>query len=134
MKYLLLASALCLAGCASHQFAQPSGAWKTRTGQLQYKEGSRAIIGELALSTNGDHAKLEFSKGPGLVLMSMQRDATHARFEGPLSRLAHTVKLPASPDSRHAAWLNVVELAKTKSVFGTEAGGAKLSVQLPSAR
>jgi hypothetical protein len=134
MKYLLLSAALCLAGCAHHQFAAPSEKWTTHTGQLLYKEGDRSIVGELALSTSGPNAKLEFTKGPGLALMRLQRDATHARFEGPLARLGHTITLPAKAGSRDAAWIEITNRAARESRFRVNSGGAQLSVQLAPSR
>jgi hypothetical protein len=134
MKYLLLVFALCFAGCAKHQFAQPDGKWTTRTGQLLYRESDRSIIGELALSTSGQHAKLEFTKGPGLSLMRVERDATHARFEGPLARLPHTISLSGKPSGRDAGWLEITDRAAKESRFNVAAGGAQFSVQLAPAR
>jgi hypothetical protein len=115
MKFLPLAFAACLAGCASHQFAAPDATWSTRTGQLHYREGSHSLIGEVALSTKGSNALLEFTKGPGLSLMRVQRDATHARFDGPLARLGHTITLTSTPSGRDAAWLEVVGRASGAS-------------------
>jgi hypothetical protein len=133
MKNLLFAAALAalgFAGCASHQFAQPSGTWTTRTGQLLYREGGRSIVGELSLSRSGQSAQLEFTKGPGLSLLRVQRDATHARFDGPLARLSHTVALNPPPQGRDAAWLAVMERGMRESQFTVTGGEAKLSVQL----
>jgi hypothetical protein len=134
MRYLLPVLALCLAGCATHQFADPKGNWKTRSGQLLYHEGTRSFVGELTVSSLGPDARLEFSKGPGLALMRVQRDATHARFEGPLARLPHTTSLPASKDSRDAGWLSVLDRSVKESKFEVTSGGAQLSVQLAPGR
>ncbi len=133
MRNLLLVFALCFAGCATHQFAPPSGQWKTRSGQLLYKEGDRSIVGELNVSSIGKNAKLEFTKGGALSLIRVQRDATHARFEGPLARLGHTVTLPASPGSRDAGWLEILDKSATQQTFSLASGGAQFSVQLAPA-
>jgi len=126
----MLAATLCLAGCATHQFANPQGTAKNRTGQLLYKEGTRSIVGDLTISTRGADQRLEFSKGPGLALMRVQRDATHARFDGPLARLSHTVKLPPSKESRDAGWLAILDRSVKESSFHLSSGGAQFSVQL----
>ncbi len=134
MKYFLPLLALGFAGCVSHQFSQPQGTWKTRTGQLLYREGGRSIVGELTVSTLGKDGRLEFSKGAALALMRIQRDASHARFEGPLARLAHTVSLPASPGSREAGWMTVMDRAATEQSYSVGSGGAQFSVQFSGGR
>jgi hypothetical protein len=134
MRYLLLAFALFLAGCATHQFAKPDEKWSTRTGQLLYREGDRTIIGELVFSTSGEHAKLEFSKGAGLVLMRMERDATRARFEGPLARMTHSISLKSKPSGRDAGWVEITDRAIRESRFQVASGGAQFSVQLAPVR
>jgi hypothetical protein len=134
MRNLLPLLALCLAGCATHDFAQPKGQWQTRSGQLLYREGTRSFVGELTVSSLGPDARLEFSKGPGLALMRVQRDATHAHFEGPLARLAHTISLPPAKDSRDAGWLSVLDRSGKESKFEITSGGAQLSVQLAPGR
>lgn len=133
MKYLLLALAFSLAGCASHQFAEPSGPWKTRTGQLLYKEGSRSLVGELVVSTNGQDARLEFAKGPVLSLMRVKKDATHARFEGPLARLGHTVEV-GKASGRDAGWLSIISRSARENRFSLSSGGADFAVQLSTAK
>lgn len=130
MKPLLLAAICCLAGCATHQFATPQGTAKNRTGQLLYKEGTRSIVGDLTISTRGTDRRLEFSKGPGLALIRVQSDATHARFDGPLARLSHTVKLPPAKDSRDAGWMAILDRSAKESSFNLSSGGAQFSVQL----
>ncbi len=85
--------ALCaslLASCATtsnHQFATPTDAWKTRTGQLAYRSAKTSLISEVLLrsSREGD-VELTFTKGPGLTLMTVRQDAQFASAEGPLAR------------------------------------------------
>jgi hypothetical protein len=133
MKILLLFFALCSAGCVTHQFAQPDAKWTTRSGQLLYREGDRSIVGDLALSTNGRNLRLEFSKA-GMALLRLERDGTHARFDGPLARLAHTISLPAKSGSRDAGWLEVADRAARESQFKVTAEGAQFSVQIAPGR
>src|SRR5947207_13172339 len=84
---LILAIALCLGGCATHQFAQPSHAWIARNGQLQYRGPKTSLIGEVLVrySTRGDF-ELTFTKGPGVPLLTVRQDEQFVRVSGPLAR------------------------------------------------
>ncbi len=92
LRPLLIAfAALVLASCAtttSHQFATPSAAWKTRSGQLAYRGPQTSLIGEVLVRTSpaGD-MELIFSKAPALTLMTIRQDAQFASAEGPLARI-----------------------------------------------
>jgi len=82
--------ALLLAGCGTtsdHQFAQPAAGWRTRSGQLAYTSPKMSLIGEVLVrsSKNGD-LELQFSKAPGVTLMTIRQDAQFASAEGPLAR------------------------------------------------
>ena len=78
-----------LAGCATmsrHQFAEPTAAWQTRTGQLLYRHASTTVIGDTIVRfTNTGDFELTFSKGPGVTLLSLRRDATFAQVKGALA-------------------------------------------------
>lgn len=102
---LLLAFAITLSSCAIHQFAQPSRAWTTRSGQLSYHGKKRALIGEVLVrfSNRGDF-ELTFTKGPGLTLLSMHTDPQFARVDGPLVGLPWSGPI-AQPPARAAGWL-----------------------------
>lgn len=81
---------LVLASCATtstHQFATPTNAWKTRSGQLAYRGPQMSLIGEVLVrsSREGD-LELIFTKAPGLTLMTIRQDAQFASAEGPLAR------------------------------------------------
>src|SRR4026207_287264 len=84
---LMLVIALCLGGCAIHQFAQPSHAWTARNGQLSYRGPKTSLIGEVLVrySSRGDF-ELTFSKGPGVTLLLVQQDDKFVRVSGPLAR------------------------------------------------
>jgi hypothetical protein len=78
-----------LTGCATlsrHQFADVTN-WRTRRGQLLYRNGKTTLIGEVLVrySRNGDF-ELTFSKGPGLTLLTLREDATFAEAGGPIAR------------------------------------------------
>jgi hypothetical protein len=89
-RFILLFVALGLTSCAtttSHQFATPTGAWKTRSGQLAYRGPQTSLIGEVLVRTSpaGD-MELVFSKAPALTLMTIRQDGQFASAEGPLAR------------------------------------------------
>lgn len=87
---LCLLLALGLTSCATngrHQFAAPSDAWQTRTGQLAYHGPRISLIGEVIARFSKDGTmELTFSKGPGVTLMRIRQDANFASAEGPLAR------------------------------------------------
>ncbi|MBA3963477.1 MAG: hypothetical protein H0X40_16455 [Chthoniobacterales bacterium] len=84
----LLASALCLTSCETVQrFTQPAPDWQTRVGQLQYRGAKTALIGDvLVRSSSAGDFELTFSKGPGIVLLTVRQNAQFVRVSGPLAR------------------------------------------------
>jgi hypothetical protein len=104
---LLLVIALCLGACAIHQFAQPSHAWTARNGQLSYRGPKTSLIGEVLVrySSRGDF-ELTFSKGPGVMLLTMRTDPTFARVQGPLARIPWSGPIQ-QPPARAAGWLGL---------------------------
>jgi hypothetical protein len=102
---LILTIALCLNGCATHQFVQPSHAWTARNGQLSYRGSKMSLIGEVLVrySSRGDF-ELTFSKGPGVMLLTMSTDPTFARVRGPLARIPWSGTI-RQPPARAAGWL-----------------------------
>jgi len=83
-KSLLLITAVCLTSCASvsqHQFADPTGGWQTKTGQLMYRTAKATLIGEaiVRFSNTGDF-ELTVSKGPGITLLFLRQDAGFSQF------------------------------------------------------
>jgi hypothetical protein len=85
----LLAAAILLTSCAttpSHRFPEPSPDWKTRSGQLLYRNAQTTLIGDVVVrfSREGD-LDLVFSKGPGLTLLAIREDASFAQIKGPLA-------------------------------------------------
>ncbi len=82
---------LLLASCAttsSHQFAAPTAAWMTRSGQLAYKSLTVSLIGEVLVRSSKEDGgfELTFTKAPGLALMTIRQDGQFASAEGPLAR------------------------------------------------
>jgi hypothetical protein len=86
---LLLAAIFCLTSCQTlrHQFIQPSPDWQTRVGQLQYRGPKTSLIGDVLVrySSAGDF-DLTFSKGPGVILLTVRQDDKFVRVSGPLAR------------------------------------------------
>ena len=103
----MLFIALCLGACAIHQFAQPSHAWTARNGQLLYRGPKTSLIGEVLVrySSRGDF-ELTFSKGPGVMLLTMRTDPTFARVQGPLARIPWSGPIQ-QPPPRAAGWLGL---------------------------
>lgn len=85
----LAAAALGLAGCqtAQHEFVQAEPGWETRVGQLQYRSPKTSLIGDVLVrySRTGDF-ELTFSKGPGLILLTVRQNEKFVRVSGPLAR------------------------------------------------
>src|ERR1700759_3289964 len=84
-----LLALLLLPGCAltHHIFSEPSTEWASRNGQLLYRNQKTTIIGEvLVRSSKSGEFELTFSKGPGVVLLTLRQDASFAQIKGGLSR------------------------------------------------
>ena len=79
LRAILLAFASCqTTATTSHQFAEPSGGWQTKSGQLAYTDKSTSLIGEVLVRHRkaGDF-ELTFTKAGGITLLSLRQDATH---------------------------------------------------------
>jgi hypothetical protein len=79
-----------LTNCATtspHQFTEPAGGWRVRSGQLLYRAPGTTLIGDVLIrsSKSGDF-ELTFSKGPGVTLLMIRQDASFAEVKGPLAR------------------------------------------------
>ena len=123
----LIALALAaLAGCAIHQFVAPDRDWMTRNGQLSYHGNKRVVIGELLVrwSNRGD-LELTFTKGPGVVLVSVKTDPTFARVQGPLMGLPWSGPIAQAP-MRARGWLalrdELLRNPQTKTIRLAQAG------------
>ncbi len=115
MKLQSAIASICLlvfASCATtshHQFATPTGAWRTRSGQLAYTSPKMSLIGEVLVrsSKEGD-LELIFTKGPGLTLMTIRQDAQFASAEGPFARGRWAGRAESAPD-RLRGWFGLRE-------------------------
>jgi hypothetical protein len=108
-----------------HQFTEPQGGWRVRSGQLRYASPTATLIGEVVVrfSKSGDF-ELTFSKGPGVALIVVRRDATFARVEGPLARGSWSGRIDQAPPQLRS-WIGLRDkvIATKRSlrcVAGTE--------------
>jgi hypothetical protein len=99
-----------LTNCATtsrHQFAEPAGDWRVRSGQLLYRAPETTLIGDVLIrfSKNGDF-ELTFSKGPVASLLSLRQDASFAEVKGPLARSGWSGPIDRAPQQLRG-WLGV---------------------------
>lgn len=102
---------MCFApGCATvteHNFAEPTTAWQTRVGQLQYRSMERTLTGDLLVRFSpGGESYLAFSKGADLMVV--RQDKQFASVQGPLARGGWQGKINAVP-KRYQGWVSLAE-------------------------
>jgi len=102
-RIVLAVLALGLASCAtttkiSHQFAEPTAGWQTKSGQLAYTDAKLSLIGEVLVRySKGGEFELTFTKAGGVTLLSLRQDATFGKVEGPLARRGWSGPLAEAP-------------------------------------
>ncbi|MBA3651172.1 MAG: hypothetical protein H0W66_06775 [Chthoniobacterales bacterium] len=100
---------LALTSCQTlrHQFASPEPDWQSRSGQLQYRGPKTSLIGEVLVrySNKGDF-ELTFSKGPGVILLTIHQDEKFVRVSGPLARGSWSGPPNESP-ARLRGWISL---------------------------
>jgi hypothetical protein len=98
-----------LTSCASHQFSLPAKDWQARSGQLLYRNANTTVVGDVLVrfSKAGDF-ELNFSKGPGVALFTIQQDASFARVQSGLSRLSWSGPSDRAPEQLRG-WLSLRE-------------------------
>jgi hypothetical protein len=99
-----------LTNCATtsrHQFTEPAGGWRVRSGQLLYRAPGTTLIGDVLIrsSKSGDF-ELTFSKGPGVTLLMIRQDASFAEVKGPLARSGWSGPADRAPQQLRG-WLGV---------------------------
>lgn len=124
----LLAALFCLTNCetVSRHFAQPTFAWHSRFGQLQFRGPKTTIIGDVLVrnSSTGDF-ELTFSKGPGVILLTVRQNAQFVRVSGPLARGSWS-GAPNNAPARLRGWVSlrgVLLRAPKQSLIHQVAGG-----------
>lgn len=125
---ILISLALfCLTNCQTiqHQFAAPGSDWKSRIGQLQYRSPKTSLIGEVLVrsSSQGDF-ELTFTKGPGVVLLTVRQDDHFVRVSGPLARGSWS-GVPNNAPTRLQGWVSlrdVVLRGKNQALIRQTAG------------
>jgi hypothetical protein len=105
-----LGMTICLISCATisrHQFAEPTAAWQTRTGQLLYRTAKTTLIGDVFVrfSKDGDF-ELTFSKGPGVTLLSLRQDVSFAEVKGGLAQRGWSGPIDRAPPQLRG-WLGL---------------------------
>jgi hypothetical protein len=92
---------------SSHQFAEPTGNWQAKSGQLMYRTAKTTLIGDVLIrfSTSGDF-ELTFSKGPGATLLSLRQDANFADVKGAFARGGWSGPVAQAPQQLRG-WLGV---------------------------
>jgi hypothetical protein len=89
-------------GCATnsgHSFSDPTADWQARNGQLLYRNATTTLIGEVFVrfsKKTGDF-ELNFSKGPGVMLLVIRQDSAFARVTGALARRGWSGKVDQAP-------------------------------------
>jgi hypothetical protein len=104
---------LCLlAGCQTTplSFQTPGAHWQTETGQLQYSNAKRSIIGECVVTCFDDSDfQLDFLAGPGFPVMKLRQSGNSARAEVAFAHLAWQGNTAHSP-GRLKPWLALREV------------------------
>lgn len=89
-RHILIISLLSLlAGCRTVplQFQTPTLKWQTETGQLQYSNPKRSIIGETVLTTYKESDfQFDFMAGPGFPIMKLRQANGQVRAEAALAK------------------------------------------------
>lgn len=132
-NYLICLLVLGLTSCAttsSHQFATPTAAWQTRTGQLAYHGPKMSLIGEVVVrSDKTGEMELGFSKGPGVTLLTLRQDAQFASATGPLARGSWSGATTAAPE-RLRGWFALREkIIAGRSSVRVERGAETFNLQ-----
>lgn len=101
-----------LAGCQTSQptFHTPDARWHTETGQLQYSNPKRSIIGETVV-TALDHQEfqLDFMAGPGFPIMKLRQSGDKAHAESALARVSWNGK-SEHPPGKLKPWLALADV------------------------
>lgn len=99
-----------LVGCAvtsTHQFAEAKADWKTRAGQLLYRNQTASVIGDVVVRySNTGEFELTFSKGPGVDLLILRQDSRFAEVKGGMARRGWSGPIERAPQQLRG-WLGV---------------------------
>ncbi|HEY1583999.1 MAG TPA: hypothetical protein VGF73_12965 [Chthoniobacterales bacterium] len=111
-RFLAALLFLCLTNCQTlrHQFVSPEPDWQSKIGQLQYRGPKTSLIGEVLIrySKQGDF-ELTFSKGPGVILLTVRQDDKFVRVSGPLARGSWSGP-PNETPARLRGWVSLRDL------------------------
>jgi len=108
----LLLLIVVFSGCQAPQqtFHTPDARWHTETGQLQYSNPKRSIIGETVV-TALDHQEfqLDFMAGPGFPIMKLRRSSDMAHAESALAHVSWNGKTE-HPPGKLKPWLALADV------------------------
>jgi len=111
--------AACQTPGTSHQFADPSPGWNTKTGQLAYADQKVSLIGEVIVRySKGREFELTFTKAGGITLLSLRQDATFGKVEGPLAQRGWSGPLAEAPP-RLEGWFELRDKIVNARTNGT---------------
>jgi hypothetical protein len=99
--WLFAIISFCVTSCATatrHQFSEPAGNWRTKSGQLMYRTANTTLTGDVLVrfSKSGDF-ELTFSKGPGVTLLALRQDSTFAEVKGPFAEAGWSGPVEQAP-------------------------------------
>ncbi|MEO5753522.1 MAG: hypothetical protein ABIR38_02320 [Chthoniobacterales bacterium] len=130
---MVLLAVFCLTSCQTlrHQFASPEPDWQSQIGQLQYRGAKTSLIGEVLVrySSSGDF-ELTFSKGPGVILLTVRQDDKFVRVSGPLARGSWSGP-PNEAPARLRGWVSLREVllrSKDQSLIRQKVGSDQFTI------
>ena len=123
--YLLLIILTSCATTSTHQFAEPKADWRTRTGQLLYRNPKTTVIGDVVVRfSNAGDFELTFSKGPGVTLLIVRQDASSAEIIGPLAGRCWSGPIDRAPQQLRG-WLELRDKVIRALATASPSGGGK---------
>ena len=109
---IVLLAMVGLTGCATtsrHQFAEPTGNWQTKSGQLMYRTAQTTLAGDVLVRfSKSSDFELTFSKGPGVTLLSLRQDASFAEVKGALGKAGWSGPIDQAPKQLRG-WLGLCD-------------------------
>ncbi len=133
MKRWLCLIFLALASCqttSDHQFATPSPAWTTKSGQLSYQSPTVSLIGEILVRYSKDGAmEFTFSKGPGVNLLVLRQDTGFGSATGPMARGSWAGPVAEAPEHLRGWFVLREQIVAGRKSIQTKAGDASFNLR-----
>ena len=102
----------CITGCQTtpQTFHTPDARWHTETGQLQYSNPKRSIIGETVVTAlNHEEFQLDYMAGPGFPIIKLRRLGNRAHAESALAHVSWNGKTE-HPPGKLKPWLALADV------------------------